>query len=218
MNDYFTNLLSTIDLIVWDWNGTIFDDARICQQITNGQLQKLGLKALSYEAHEILFCHPVEEYYRKMGVNFKDGQFEELSSDFHKTYSQLRTEGTVRGDAVLALKKFKEASKDQIVLSAYQEVDLISLVKGCELDHYFKAILGLPDCHAVSKVARGVDWIKEQGYSPENVLIIGDTNHDFAVANALGANCLLTPSGYQHRNLLLQTGAIIFDSLSLIVN
>ncbi len=202
-----------IQLIVWDWNGTIYDDARICQDITNEQLQVLGLEPLSYETQEILFRHPVKEYYETMGVNFIEGQFEKLSEEFHVEYGKRRKHGGVRLDAVECLKRMAESNRKQIVLSAYKEADLKTLVAECELDSYFDVLLGLSDCHAVSKVERGVEWIKAQNMDAKNILIIGDTNHDYEVAKTLGAECVLTPSGYQHRNLLIQTGAPIIDSL-----
>ncbi|MCB0328249.1 MAG: HAD family hydrolase [Bdellovibrionales bacterium] len=210
------SLSADIRCVVWDWNGTIYDDARICQDITNEQLQVLGLEPLQYETQEILFKHPVEQYYRDMGARLSRAEFERLSVDFHDEYGRQRKRGIVRPEAIELLRRIQQTGRQQVVLSAYRENDLQSLVQEVDLDQYFTAILGLADCHAEGKVSRGVFWLREHGLSPREVLVIGDTNHDFEVAQAMGCQVVLTPSGYQHKNLLLQTGAPVIDSLALV--
>lgn len=205
--------LSTPSCVVWDWNGTIYDDAKICKDITNDQLEQLGLERVSYETQEMLFKHPVSQYYRDMGARFAPGQFEKLAEEFHSIYGEKRKEGQVREDAVNLLSHFRSRNVRQVVLSAYREVDLQSLVREVHLEKYFDDILGLSDYHAVSKVKRGLDWFKAQNISPESVLVIGDTNHDVEAAQAMNAQVVLVPSGYQHRNILLQTGVPMFNDL-----
>ena len=201
------------ECVVWDWNGTIYDDARICQDITNDQLEALGLERLAYETQEILFKHPVEQYYIDMGARFEPGQFERLSEEFHGEYGRRRKEGRVKPDALELLDHFQKEGVKQVVLSAYREVDLLSLVSEVELTDYFDAILGLDDCHAVSKVERGVQWLNSQDIDPAKTLLIGDTNHDFEAAQAMKVQVVLVPSGYQHKNLLTQTGAPVLSDL-----
>ena len=46
--------------MIWDWNGTLLDDAWLCREIMNGQLRKRGLPVLSVERYEAIFDFPVE--------------------------------------------------------------------------------------------------------------------------------------------------------------
>ena len=47
-----------------------------------------------------------------------------------------------------------------------------------------------------------------------SVLIIGDTTHDYEVAQTFGIGCLLVCGGHHGRDKLKQCGASVFDSLS----
>ena len=41
--------------LIWDWNGTLLDDAWLCREIMNGQLRRRGLPELSTERYEEKF-------------------------------------------------------------------------------------------------------------------------------------------------------------------
>ena len=56
--------LRTYRHLIWDWNGTLLDDAWLCREIMNGQLRRRGLPELSAERYEQIFDFPVEKYYR----------------------------------------------------------------------------------------------------------------------------------------------------------
>jgi hypothetical protein len=49
--------------IVWDWNGTLLDDAWLCREIMNEQLITRGLPALSMQRYGAIFGFPVKTYY-----------------------------------------------------------------------------------------------------------------------------------------------------------
>jgi phosphoglycolate phosphatase len=44
--------------------------------------------------------------------------------------------------------------------------------------------------------------------------MIGDTNHDFEVAQELGINCVLVADGHQSYERLKETGAEVVSSLA----
>ena len=44
--------------------------------------------------------------------------------------------------------------------------------------------------------------------------MIGDTVHDFEVANAMGVDCVLQSAGHQDAGTLASTGAPVFPNLS----
>ena len=53
--------------IIWDWNGTLFDDAGVCLDIMNGMLARRNLPHLTPERYEEFFDFPVIDYYRRVG-------------------------------------------------------------------------------------------------------------------------------------------------------
>ena len=61
---------------------------------------------------------------------------------------------------------------------------------------------------------RGARWIKEQGIDPENAIVVGDLTHDFEMAQAMGARCLLFAGGHQDKERLLACGVPVIDDLT----
>jgi phosphoglycolate phosphatase len=50
--------------IIWDWNGTLFNDTDWCINVINNMLQKRNLKTLeSINAYHKAFCFPIIHYY-----------------------------------------------------------------------------------------------------------------------------------------------------------
>jgi phosphoglycolate phosphatase len=87
------------------------------------------------------------------------------------------------------------------------------LIDHFELKNMFINILGVDDHYADSKVENGIQWMSELPYDKSEVLFVGDTAHDFEVADAIGIDCVLIPGGHQTKAVLSDTGATILDSL-----
>jgi len=95
--------LSIYRHLIWDWNGTLLDDAWLCRDIMNGQLRKRGLPTLSAERYEAIFDFPVEGYYRKVGFDWKKESFEEAGTEFIVEYEKCGKCGFIPGGAISLL-------------------------------------------------------------------------------------------------------------------
>jgi phosphoglycolate phosphatase len=60
--------------------------------------------------------------------------------------------------------------------------------------------------------------MSELEYDPSETLFVGDTEHDFEVAEAIGVNCVLIPGGHQTREALESTGAQVINNLVELLN
>ena len=85
--------------IIWDWNGTLFDDAWLCVDIMNGMLARWDLPPVTPASYEALFDFPVRDYYRTIGWDFSVVPFETLSDEFISTYYRRMNECPLRGEA-----------------------------------------------------------------------------------------------------------------------
>ncbi|MDR3625646.1 MAG: HAD hydrolase-like protein [Ignavibacteriaceae bacterium] len=56
--------------------------------------------------------------------------------------------------------------------------------------------------------------MKKIGNSKEEVLLIGDTVHDFEVAQEIGADCLLIADGHQSHKKLSACGVPVLDNIN----
>ena len=99
------------------------------------------------------------------------------------------------------------------MLSAYPHETLIEIISHFNLEFYFRFIMGHHNIYAGSKVEQGKNLIKMIGNGNGNILLIGDTVHDYEVASEIGADCFLIADGHQCKEKLLQCNVPVFDSL-----
>jgi phosphoglycolate phosphatase len=106
----------------------------------------------------------------------------------------------------------------QSILSAYKQSTLDELVAYFELASFFIKVNGLDHHYASSKEDIGKRWMEALHYGPHEVLFVGDTVHDFEVASAIGADCVLIPNGHQPLHKLEATGSLVLENIEDILN
>jgi len=202
--------------IIWDWNGTLFDDAWLCCDIMSRLLVKRGLPALTSERYQQVFDFPVIEYYRRLGFDFEKESFVEVGSEFMKDYEARRRECSLQRGAQAALERVRGGGCTQSVLSAYQHDSLQAALKHYSVDRFFSDCVGIADHYAGGKIEQGLQWIARCGLDKNRVLMIGDTTHDYDVAAAMGVACCLIPSGNHTAEKLKRCGVPVLANLDRI--
>ncbi|MCB0259186.1 MAG: HAD family hydrolase [Calditrichae bacterium] len=210
MNPY----ISRYRHIIWDWNGTLLDDAWLCLDIMNGMLNKRGMSPLSAARYREIFDFPVIDYYRRIGFDFTREPFEAISTEFITEYNRRKFECRLRVHSREVLNHFSRQGRGQSILSASQHALLERIVQHHDIRHFFNEISGLDDHHAAGKTANARAMIRNLPLPPSEVLLIGDTVHDVAVAEAIGVDCLLIPGGHQDDQRLEASGARRIGCLS----
>ena len=76
--------------IIWDWNGTLLDDAEMCLEAINIMLKKRNLPELSMERYRDVFTFPVIEYYREVGFDFTLEAWDPVATEFRRGLQQRR--------------------------------------------------------------------------------------------------------------------------------
>ena len=203
---------SKYKFIIWDWNGTIYDDTEFCVTIMNKLLSKRNLATIT------VFDFPVKDYYQKLGFDFNKEPFEKVGTEFIKEYNNNHFICKLhRGIESLIIKLNKKAYK-QFVLSAREETKLIEDLKHYSIDTYFKEISGLNNHYANGKITIGKSLMERNGIIPKNCLLIGDTLHDAEVAAELKVDCILIANGHHSYNKLKQINIPVFNSITELEN
>lgn len=200
--------------IIWDWNGTLLDDAWLCIDIMNGMLNRRGMPPLSADRYREIFDFPVIDYYRRVGFDFTREPFEGISTEFITEYNRRKFECRLRAHGREVLSHFSRTGLGQSILSASQHASLERIVNHHDIRHFFTGISGLDDHHAAGKTANARAMIRALPLPPAAVLLIGDTVHDVAVAAEIGVDCLLIPGGHQDTLRLAASGARQIGCLS----
>ena len=205
------------ELIIWDWNGTILDDAGVCRQIANIMLAERGIPTLpDMDAYRAVFGFPIKSYYERMGYRFGPGDepYETVADEFIVLYDELYRNAVLRPGIVPFLDRLNAAGYRQVLLSATRYDQLVAQVAAFgDVGDRFEQKLGLTDHYAFSKAALARAFIESQGIPRERALFIGDTDHDFEVSSAIGCPCVLLEGGHQSRARLQNTGVPVLRDL-----
>ncbi len=199
--------------IIWDWNGTLLNDAWLFVDIMNVLLENRNIETITVEKYRKIFDFPVEEYYKKLGFNLEKESFKESGLEFIQAYKKRRYEAELHPNIYSILSKLISLNIDHSILSAQHQELLDDLTKFYNIRKYFTAINGLNDYYARSKIDQGIRWMNKTGLNPREVLLIGDTDHDFDVARALDTDCLLVSHGHNCHSRLIQTGAPVIREI-----
>ncbi len=204
--------------IIWDWNGTLLNDWWLCIESINKTLQKRELSEINDEKYLELFCFPVESYYKKLGFDFAQEPFAILGTKFINNYNTKFTEPNLQKGARQILKFVKSKNLTQSILSAGKQEYVDDWIDFHQLEDYFINILGINDHFASSKEKIGIKWMTEMDYNWDEVLMIGDTLHDAAVAAVLEVKCILVAHGHNSHSRLQTSGNRVFSNLHQIQN
>lgn len=84
-----------------------------------------------------------------------------------------------------------------------------------EINHFFENIVGLDNIHAKSEIDNAFALIKNSCIDIDQCVVIGDTYHDFEVADKLGTRCILINNGHQQlKNYTFNERVTIVDQIS----
>ncbi|HBA60806.1 MAG TPA: HAD family hydrolase [Elusimicrobia bacterium] len=198
--------------VIWDWNGTILDDAALCVEIGNGLLERRGLPGLTLERYREIFCFPVRAYYEAAGFDFSSETFEVVGKEWMDEYERRKSECGVRAGVADVLEAAGSLGIKQHIVSAYSQCSLRDMAASRGLARYFSSIRGLDNIYAPGKIELARKLAGELAGEPGRVLLVGDTEHDFEAAAAIGADCALLAGGHQSRARLEKLGARVVDS------
>jgi phosphoglycolate phosphatase len=168
----------------------------------NWLLKQEHLPRITVDHHRKQFGFPVKDYYAKLGFDTSEQSFPDLCRRFNTRFHSGVRSCTLRSGARVVLDALRAAGKWQSVLSATKQSTLEETIRGFDIEHYFDHIYGIGDDEAGGKVDRGRELIIASGISPKLTILLGDTDHDLEVGNALGIEVILVDHGHQHGDRL----------------
>ena len=193
--------------IIWDWNGTILDDSWLCVNVINSILKEKRIPVISEEIYSEKFTIPIRDFYTSIGISFDKESYSELTELFFHLYESEIHKCVIRPVVIKIIRELANSEANQFLLSLTKEKNLLKAVSHFDLGIYFCSISGLADHKGSSKVSIGMKLMVENNIINNETLLIGDTIHDFHVANSLKVDCVLIPSGYQSISRLIRSGA-----------
>lgn len=199
--------------IVWDWNGTLFNDVDLCVNCINRLLVSEDLKPLeSLNHYRSVFGFPIQEYYKRAGFDFTKTPYDILAHRYMQDYQDKSYECKLFDDVVDTFKKASELGIKQVILSASKKDYLMDQINLFNILESIDSIWGIEDIYAHSKQELAQRFFETCGKDDE-IWFVGDSTHDFEVASSIGANCILVTTGHQSRERLETVNVPVVDSL-----
>ncbi len=204
--------------IVWDFNGTLLNDIGAGIDAVNDMLKRRGLPTInSVEQYRELFCFPIVDYYAKLGFDFEqEDYYDVLAPEWVALYLENYKRSTLTDGAKRVLQTLKKRGYTQTLLSATELQMLKRQLRDLGLEQYFSEVWGLDNIHAGGKIGTALAW--REAHPNAKALFVGDSVHDWEVAQAVGADCLLYCGGHQSRAQLQVCGCPIIETLPDLIN
>lgn len=185
----------------------------------NYVLERYKLKTLqSRNDYKNYFTFPIENYYKNLGFDFSKTPFPILAREYIDRYQPNSAQCGLIEHAEETIVALHSNGYKQIVLSASREDYLIDQISKFDIAKYFDNILGINDILATSKIEIGKRWINDRNIKSKDILVIGDTMHDYEVANALECQCILYRNGHQVLSNERIENAYLIDDLKEAIN
>jgi phosphoglycolate phosphatase-like HAD superfamily hydrolase len=200
--------------VVWDWNGTLFDDFALTARIGADSLAKLGVPDVTPDSFRDAFTRPFSLFYsRLLGHPVSDDEFRYIRSRYENEYRAAVLSLSLHVDATEALDHVSR-SASQSILSMAPDEHLQPLIDHHRIRDRFVRIegsyTGSSDGTKTASLCRHLESIDVE---PASAVVIGDTVDDQEAAIACGASAVLVTGGSQSRTALEATGSPVVDTL-----
>jgi len=197
-------------IVIWDWNGTLLNDVGTNHTILNAMLDKRGMRRLSLDEYRRAFRLPIIKLYEAAGFTFESETFEQVAQEYIVMYRNAFEQIPLSDGVFEVLEAIRGRNIRQYIVSAMNETDLLQQVRRKNIDGYFDAVAGIDSIHATGKKQRAVDFVNSLTDRPA-IVLIGDMDHDYEVAQEIGARCILYSKG--HQTPAGQTDCPVIDDL-----
>lgn len=204
---------------IWDWNGTLLNDTWLCVEVLNGLLAKRGRGPITEDDYRQNFGFPVIHFYEYLGFDVDVDSFDKVSKEFIGDYeARWLDECVLHSEANNTLLHLSELGMTHSVLSAAKQEALETGIGYYGIRDHFLGLVGTDNIYARGKVEQGRHWIEQLEWEPSQCVMIGDTLHDFEVAEAIGSDCILMAHGHHCPKRLAETGAPVVHSLRELID
>jgi len=207
-------VLNNKKYIIFDWNGTLIDDAYVFVDVLNVLLKRRGLMGVDLDQYRQLFCFPIKDFYKQIGLDVSNVSFAKLKTEFIDQYNKRRYDAKLFIDTKLILNRLGGQNVSLFILSASNQNTLDDLTTYYGINKYFQDIVGVDNYIADGKILQGKKLIKNIGGDANEMVLIGDTDHDYEVAINLGIDCILISHGHQSEGRLKKLNAKLIKNFN----
>ncbi|GBE25294.1 phosphoglycolate phosphatase [bacterium BMS3Bbin02] len=204
--------------IIWDWNGTLFDDLHIIVESVSACVAPFGRDSITEEDYRDHYTRPVSVFYENlMGRAITQDEWANIDNIFHETYRSLLHGANLAVDADAAIRLLSDQAGTQSILSMWWHSELVPFTAGFGMHDVMKRIDGNRDDTGALKAdqmrAHVERLVADHGVVAADVVAVGDTFDDAAAARSVGVPIILYDGGSHHRRELEKVGVPVVSTL-----
>ena len=203
--------------IIWDWNGTLLNDIGASLASVNDMLAMRGREPIDIDYYKECIGVPIIRFYEKV-FDMEKEDYNLIIKQYNEGYLRHLADVGLTDGAVESLEYFRRNGAKQVIVSSSNNEQLCMNAEKYGVSSYFDAILGAGDYFAGSKIERAEDYLLKNNASNDEILVIGDLQHDAEMADTLGAKCILLTSGHEHPERLKNAEKPLINDLSELIN
>lgn len=205
--------------IVWDWNGTLFDDHHLVVAAVNASLADLGADPIDADGYRRHFVRPLHGFYEALlGRPVDDVLLSRIDDVFQAAYQAGYETARLHPEAPAALSAAGAAGVSQSIASMLWHDMLVSAVRRAGIDEHMLALDGNRGTAGETKAQHLIGHVGRlatmHGLDPGRMVVIGDITDDAEAARAAGIGCVLFDGGSQFPEALAATGFPVATSLT----
>ncbi|MCK5808966.1 HAD family hydrolase [bacterium] len=202
--------------ILFDWNGTLLDDADLAVSVMNELLHTKKMKEVSIEFYRDFFDFPVIKYYRLLGFDTEE-RWQTASKRFVQGYVDRMFTPQLFGGVKEGLTQLKNAGFRLGIVSAMEHSMLLKQTEFYGLHNFIPLIQGIEDTNGHGKLHLAEKVRQKWDINPQKTCYVGDTTHDRDFSDALGSRIILKSGGHNSFERLQQSGEEVVKSFSELI-
>lgn len=202
--------------IIWDWNGTLFDDLHIVVDGVNASLAAVAADLrIDEDGYRDHYRRPVRDFYDVLlRRTVTDAEWETINQVFHDAYFTSIDQAGPNPEAHAAVAEARSRRLTQSILSMWTHSLLAPTVARHGLADAMLAVQGSTAAEGAIKAALLREHLAALQLDPATkVVMVGDTFDDAHAAAEVGVGAVFYDGGSHHRTALEATGVPVADTL-----
>lgn len=189
-----------IDLIAFDWDGTLMDSTGLIVSSVQLAARDLGLVPPSDERASHIIGLGLIEALRYALPDLDAACYQEVAKRYRHHYLSRDHDLNLFTGVREMVAELADAGYRLGVATGKSRRGLDSALQRSGLDRYFKVTRCADECHSKPHPQMLFELMDDFGIPPEATLMIGDTTHDLLMAKNAGTNGLAVAYGAHPRS------------------
>jgi phosphoglycolate phosphatase len=175
------------DLIVFDWDGTLFDSTTLITRCIQASCADLGIPVPSDRDASYVIGMGLQEALQHAAPSLPPGRYRELGLRYRHHYLARQHELSLFDGASALLETLKARRHRLAVATGKSRLGLDEALAAVRLGGWFDATRTADETDPKPHPRMLLELMRELGTEPARTLMIGDTTHDLQLAINAGA-------------------------------